>query len=65
LFPLGFQNELREGSNEEEEEEDDDQYEANDEARDLDDDQVPSSAQKIVKKSYGKNLTFLTQNMYC
>ena len=36
-----FQNELREGSNEEEEEEDDDdQYDANDEARDLEEDQV-------------------------
>ena len=36
-----MQNELREGSNEEEEEEDDDdQYDPNDEARDLEEDQV-------------------------
>jgi hypothetical protein len=36
-----LQNELREGSNEEEEEEDeDDQYDANEEARDLEEEQV-------------------------
>ena len=35
-----MQNELREGSNEEEDDDDDDQYDVNDEARELEDDQV-------------------------